>query len=290
MIRREGKKSTFFILGFLVFANILAWFVVFDFSEAEIVKVSFFDVGQGDAIFIETPQGHQILIDGGPGSKILGKLSQVMPFYDRSLDLLILTHPEKDHMEGLVEVLEKYQVDYVLWTGILRDTPEFEEWQKALQQENTEVKIAKAGQRIIASKAVFEILYPFESLKGQTFEDSNNTSIIAKLSFGQSDFLFAGDIYTSAEKELVEKGVGLESEVLKIAHHGSKTSTSSEFLEKVLPEIAVIQLSTNNPYGHPHQEVLERLQKYEVEVLRTDENGDIEIVSDGNNLKVKTKN
>lgn len=280
----ESKKPVFIILGFLLCANILTWIVVFEFFRSKILEVCFFDMGQGDAIFIETPQQHQILIDGGPGSRILEKLSQEMPFYDRSLDLVILTHPEKDHMEGLIEVLKNYEVDYVLWTGILRDTAEFQEWQMILAQEKTPTKIVQKGQRIIAGEAIFNILHPFENLKGKELEDSNNTSIVTKLSFGNNSFLFTGDIYQAVEKKIAEKGDDLSSDVLKVAHHGSKTSTSKEFLEKVLPGIAVIQAGRNNPYGHPHQEVLDRLRQYNVEILITGELGDIKIISNGNKI------
>lgn len=280
-----GKKSALFILGLLIFADVLAWIAVFEFTKPEALQVLFFDVGQGDAIFVETPQGHQILIDGGPGSIILEKLAQEMPFYDRSLDLVVLSHPEKDHMEGLIEVLENYRVDYILWTGVLRNTEVCQKWQKTLQETETRIKIAQEGQRIVAGKAVFTVLYPFESLEGQDLEDSNNTSIVAQLSFGQSDFLFTGDIYAFVEKELAEKEIPLGSEVLKVAHHGSKTSTTKEFLEKVLPEIAVIQAGKNNSYGHPHKEVLERLQEYNIEILRTDQLGNIKLISDGIHLK-----
>lgn len=279
----ERKSFLLGIFGFLFCLNVLAWIAVFEASEYSHLQVIFFDIGQGDAIFIVSPKGHQILIDGGPGSKILEKLAKEIPFYDRSLDLVILTHPEKDHMEGLIEVLKKYEVDYILWTGVVRDTSEFKAWQESLEKEKAQIRIAKAGQKITASKVVFDILHPFEKLEGREFKDSNNTSIVAKLSFGNNSFLFTGDIYNSGEKKLVERGDDLNSDVLKVSHHGSKSSSCEEFIEKVLPDIAVLQLGRKNPYGHPHQEVLERLEKYEIEILRTDESGDIKIVSDGNN-------
>lgn len=286
MIERKVPR---FIFGFLLGANVLVWAIVFWVSQSRPLKVVFFDVGQGDAIFIETPQLHQILIDGGPGSKILEKLSREMPFYDRSLDLVVLTHPEKDHMGGLIEVLKKYDVDYILWTGILRNTAEFREWQNSLQKEKAKIEIARAGQRVVASETRLDILHPFESLEGKEFKDSNDTSVVARLSFGKNSFLFTGDIYQSEERKLAERRSDLNSDVLKVAHHGSKTSTSEGFIEKVLPEIAIVQVGENNPYGHPHKEVLERLKKHDVLLLRTDEKGDIKIVSDGKYLDLKTE-
>lgn len=281
------KNLSFLILVLLSILNILAWLVVLDLSRLKPLEVVFFDVGQGDAIFIETPKRQQILIDGGPSSFILDKLSKEIPFYDHTIDLVILTHPERDHLVGLLEVLKRYKVENILWTGIIRDTPEFKEWQREILKEKANIKIAQAGQKIFASKAVLEILYPFENLAGQEFKDSNNTSIVSRLVFNENSFLFTGDIYTSVEKELLEKKNNLESDVLKVSHHGSKNSTSKEFIERVLPKIAVISVGKENSYGHPHQEVLEILKNYGIKIMRTDQNRDIKIISDGKEIKIK---
>ena len=134
---------------------------------------------------------------------------------------------------------------------------------------------------------VIEILYPFESLEGKTLGDSNNTSIIIRLVFGENSFLFTGDAYQSAERELIQREINIDSDVLKVGHHGSKTSSSEEFIKKVSPEIAVIPTGKDNPYGHPHPEVLETLDKYGIRILRTDLNGDIKILCDSQSLKLK---
>jgi competence protein ComEC len=311
------RNTRNFVLGVLVVLfslNILAWIAVFDLSKPQFLEVDFFDVGQGDAIFIETPSRQQILIDGGPDSKILEKLGKEMPFYDRTIDLVILTHPERDHLMGLLEVLKKYKVENILWTGIVRDTAEFKEWLKLIKKEKANIFITRAGQRIIFSMSpdlvdrYIEIFYPFENLEGQLFKDSNNTSIVAKLNFGENSFLFTGDAYQSVEEELIIrenscsnscKFATLDSDILKIAHHGSKTSSSEEFLKAVLPELAIISVGKNkdllpdcdnkerNYYGHPSCEVLERLKNFGINILRTDLDGDIKIFSDGENLKIK---
>lgn len=282
----ERKNLERGILGFLFCLNFFAWAAVLETSQRHFGKVTFFDVGQGDAIFIETSQAHQILIDGGPSGKILEKLSAEMPFYDRSLDLIILTHPEKDHMTGLIEVLKRYRVDYILWTGVKRNTSEYEEWKNALEKEKAPIRIARAGQKVRAAEAVFDILYPLEILEGTELKDSNNTSVVVRLSFGKTSFLFTGDIYQSGEKNLMAKRNDLSSDVLKLAHHGSKTSSSEEFLKRVLPAIAVAQAGKDNPYGHPHQEVLARLISIGSKILRTDEMGDIKIISDGERYSI----
>jgi len=285
-----GKNFSLVILNLLLALNILAWVVVFDLSKIQPLEVVFFDVGQGDSIFIETPKKQQILIDGGPGSAILEKLGKEMPFYDNTLDLIILTHPEKDHLNGLLEVLKRYKVENILWTGIIRDTPEWKLWERKILEEKANIKIACPLQKIIASKTVLEILYPFENLAGQEFEDSNETSIVSSLVFGENSFLFTGDIRKSEEKVLLEQRANLESDILKVSHHGSKTSNSKEFVEKVSPEIAVISLGKENSYGHPHQEVLDILEDYGIKILRTDEMGDIKIISDGKNIKYEVSN
>jgi len=281
----SNRNIIFSILGVLALANFLAWNIVFDLSSRNFLEVNFFDISQGDAIFIETPSKHQILIDGGPDSTILEKLSKEMPFWDRSIDLIILTHPERDHLVGLIEVLKKYQVENILWTGIIRDTAEYKEWLELIRKEKAGIKIVKSGQKITMSPglAVMEILYPLENLEDREFKDSNNTSIVAKLVFGQNSFLFTGDIYKSVEKDFLDKMVDVNSNVLKVAHHGSKTSSSEEFIKEVSPEIAIISVGKGNSYGHPHKEVLDILTKYGIKILRTDENGDIKIISDGKN-------
>ena len=291
------RNPVFIVLGVLFGLNILAWIAVYDLSRAQGLEVTFFDVGQGDAIFIETPQGHQILIDGGPDDTIIKKLGKEMPFWDRTIDLIILTHPERDHLAGLLEVLNQYKVKNILWTGVLRDTAEFQEWQKLIKEERANVFIAKAGQQVVwdatpdslgSHPRRFQILYPFESLEGSKSQNSNDTSIIASLTFGETSFLFTGDTPKSIERLLLTRGKQqLDSEVLKVGHHGSKTSSAPEFIKEVSPEIAIISAGQDNSYGHPHPEVLETLEKYGITILRTDKDGDIKILCNSQSLKLK---
>lgn len=285
------KKPIFVIFALLIFSNILAWSVVRNLNEQKFLEVVFFDVGQGDAIFIEDHKGHQVLIDGGPDSTILEKLNQEMPFWDRSLDLIILTHPEKDHMSGLIEVLKRYDVEYVLWTGVIRDTSEYKKWKNILADKEIVIKTAKIGQKITLQSSdlyniFIEILYPLENLKGQEFKNNNNTSIVSRLVFNETSFLFPGDIYKSVENKLIDEDIYIDSDVLKISHHGSKTSTSENFIKEVSPQIAVIQVGKNNSYGHPREETLTNLEKFGIKILRTDKQGDIKIISNGKNIKI----
>lgn len=280
----RNKKLAWGILAGLVILNVVAWVVVWDLSQPSFLKVMFFDVGQGDSIFIETPERYQVLIDGGPDLTVLEKLAAQMLFYDRTLDLVVLTHPEKDHLFGLLEVLERYKIKNILWTGVVRDTAEWEEWVKLIKEEGAQIIIAQAGQRIILQKEpfiFFDVLNPSENLEDREFKDSNDTSIVVNLLFKDVSFLFTGDI-----TERVEKNLNVDSDILKVAHHGSKTSSSLEFLEKVSPKIAVISVGENR-YGHPTSEVLANLKQFNIEILITKELGDIKVISDGNSFKVK---
>jgi len=279
------KRSLAFLL-ILLLLNILSLFPVFYLSSARL-EVSFFDVGQGDSIFIETPEGHQVLIDGGPSySKITEKLSAEMPFWDKEIDLVILSHPESDHMTGLLSVLENYKVDNVLWTGIEKEGEKFEAWKRMVDEEGSNVYFAEAGEKVVLNDSVLEVINPEESLKGKVYDDSNDTAVVSKLSYGNSSFLFTGDISSKEEKKTLD--LDIKADVLKVAHHGSKYSTSSEFLEKVSPLVAVIQVGKNS-YGHPTSEVLTRLDNSGIKVLRNDLDGEIKIVSDGIDYKIITK-
>ncbi|MDD3728750.1 MAG: MBL fold metallo-hydrolase [Candidatus Pacebacteria bacterium] len=292
------NKKGLFVLLFLFLLNFFAWKEVFILNRPVFLEVDFFDVGQGDATFIKTPLNHRILIDGGPDSFILEKLSENIPFYDRTIDLIILTHPHSDHLRGLISVFESYDVKNLIWNGVIEDADDFRKWEKAIEgREN--VFIAKSGIRVRSGEVFFDILYPFQFLKGQSFKDSNNTSIVIRINHKENAFLFTGDNYKNIEFELIAlqkdcegkeslfcKNMTLNSNVLQAGHHGSKTSTSEEFLFAVSPQFVVISSGKNNSYGHPNQEVLANLNNFGISVLRTDELGDIKIVSDGKIIKV----
>jgi competence protein ComEC len=299
-----SKKIFLYSAAILLLLNFFAWKEVFSLCGPQLLKVDFLDVGQGDSIFIETPQKHQILIDGGPTSVVLQKLSERIPFWDKTIDLIILTHPESDHMQGLFSVLQRYNIDYVLWTGVEKTAPEYEKWISVLEQKQnintnflasiffgqtaTKVSSASAGTKIKAGNAEIDVLYPLENLEGQKLKASaNDTCVVAKLIYGKDSFLFTGDISSGTEKELANSYelASLKADVLKVAHHGSKYSTSDLFLENIKPEIAVISVGKNS-YGHPTPEVLQRLEKYDIQTLRTDQSGDINMVSDGNNINI----
>ncbi len=285
----KTKNFVFGIFIVLFCLNILAWLGVYELNRPKLLEVNFFDVGQGDSIFIVSPQLRQILIDGGPSSKVLEKLGENMPFWDRTIDLVILTHPDPDHLNGLVEVLKNYEIGLVAFNGARGTDPAFTEFENEISQKHIPTTILFKGKKILVGDKIYlEILAPLESFEGKEVKDFNSSSIVARLVYGQNELLFTGDTTKSIEKELAEKNINLASDVLKVAHHGSRTSTSEIFLEKVMPQIAVISVGKDNPYGHPHQEVLDILNKY-AKILRTDLEGDIKILCDSQSLKLKMR-
>jgi len=285
-----SKKIIISIAVFLFFLNIFCWREVFVLTSNHNLIVNFLDVGQGDSVFIQTPEDHQILIDGGPDSSVLKKLSLLMPFWDKSLDLVILTHPESDHMQGLLSVLQAYRVDYILWTGVERNTPEYNAWISVLKKQNelgTKIIIADSNQEIKAGDVLIDTLYPLENIEGKELKNTSNDScVVSKLIFGENSFLFTGDISSAAEKDLVDNKSDLHSDILKVAHHGSKYSSSDVFLSAVSPKVAVISVGAKNTYGHPTPEVLQRLEKSGIKALRTDISGDVKMISDGNIINI----
>ncbi len=284
-----SRKKTIF--GALLTLAILSWIAVFANAKTSELEVRFFDVGQGDAIFIELPNGRQILIDGGPDSKVVEKLNSTMPFWDRDIDMVIATHADADHITGLVPVLAHYDVDLIIWNGIEANTEIFKEWKEAVSGEGAEVLVGEYGTRINLSEiAFFEILWPLlrQDFAGQALPETNMSqndySVVVRFVYGEDSFLFTGDIERQSEYEIVQQTLNIESDILKIAHHGSKTSSSELFLEKVRPKIAVISVAKNNSYGHPYGAVLERLEKFGISIMRTDSQGDIVVSSNGYSL------
>ncbi len=250
------------------------------------LHVVFFDVGQGDAIFVQTPSGRQVLIDGGPGENaLLSQLGRQMPFWDRSLDMVILTHPDSDHITGLVPVLERYRVEAVVFREMGCENATCKRWRQLIEAEGAAVYRGEAGLRIALDEGLeMEVLHPGPDLPDS--EAFNENSVVVRLTYGELSILLTGDIEEAVEKELVRSDVPLASTVLKAAHHGSCSSTTPPFLEAVRPELAVISVGADNKFGHPCEDVLDRLA--DLPVYRTDEHGAVELISDGVKMWVET--
>ncbi len=269
-----------YLLTALFLVTVAIWYAVFFESRGGILMVAFLDVGQGDAIFIEAPNGNQVLIDGGAGRAVLRELSRVMPFYDRSIDVVLGTHTDKDHVGGLPAVFENFSVEFYIDPGLPDDSGFYQELLRDVAKEPAEKIIARRGMRInLGEGAELNILFPDRDVSGF---DANDASVIARLVYGDTAFLFTGDSPKKIENYVVSLyGDALRSDVLKAGHHGSKTSTSAAFLSAVSPDIAVVSAGEDNRYGHPHKEVTDAFAAAGVSVSRTDKDGTIIFKSDG---------
>jgi len=278
MFQKLKDKISHLILAGLLVAALFVWQAVLAEQAGENIKVIFFDVGQGSATLIDASNGNQVLIDGGPSDAILSKLGETLPYSDQRLELVILTHPDADHLNGLIEILKRYEVEKILETGIFDNSANYQVWQKIIKEKDIPVVFAQADQTIkVADNLVIKILHPFGLINGQDFKErTNDSSIVAKLFYGQNTLLLTGDAEIKVEDQLIFAGADLKSDILQVGHHGSKGSTGEEFLAAVAPQIAVIQAGLNNRYGHPHQETLGRLKN--IETWRTDLDKDVKFI------------
>lgn len=272
----------------LAVAAVLVWVAAFTASDGRLY-VYVLDVGQGDAILIS--KGHrQILVDGGPSAgKLASQLGDRMPFWDRTIELVVLTHPDDDHLVGLVEVLRRYHVEKVLVTDEAVDSDIYREWRKLIGQKEIEPSVAQAGQQVRMGKDVtLTVLNPSgsSSTVPATDGDRNDASIVLRLEYDRFTVLLTGDAGTAAEQLLLKENVRLRSTVLKVSHHGSRTASSAEFLSEVRPVFAAISVGADNRFGHPAPEVISRIEKIVGPdgVLLTSDGGAVEFITDGKKL------
>lgn len=276
------KHKTLYLVGLLAAVAILVWWAVFTLPDGK-THLVFFDVGQGDAIFVQSPSGHQVLVDGGPDpSVITSALGREMPFWDHSLDLIVLTHPNDDHLAGLLAVIQRYEVGQVVDTGFEEKSSAYTQWQRTIKEKGLLYHQARRGEEIDLGDGVrLSVLHP-----QYLTSDVNDSSVVLRLTAGPFNALLTGDLGEKGEKDLLASGLDLASVILKVPHHGGKDSLASGFLAAVHPETAVISVGKNNRYGHPFPSTLAQLSG--LEVLRTDEKGTIRIVTDGGTYTVST--
>lgn len=274
---KKFNKKNWLIIAVLGLAVFLIFFVR---VPDGLLHVYFLDVGQGDAEFIQAPNGNQILVDGGPDNKIMQELSRVMPFYDHSIDLVILTHPHADHVTGLDAVLKRYQVGQILENFVSYNTPEYAEWNRL--KSGFKVTEAKVGQKIDLGGGVsLAVLYPYQPGSKETWvRNPHDYMVVVKLTFGGESIVLAGDMEAKIEQQLIKGKEDLAAQFLKVGHHGSKTSTSESFLKKINPLAAFIEAGAKNRYGLPAPEILQRLEDFGIKYYRTDTDGATELILD----------
>lgn len=300
----------------------------------------FCDVGQGDAIYVRFPDGRDMLIDGGPNNKVLGCLGRNMPFWDRKINLVVLTHPQRDHLQGLIEVVNRFAVDHLVKSDVGNATEGYTKLIDAIARKRIPVRLLTQGQTITIGLTKLTVLWPSPeqitrmqltksdlAMPGQTFIEGgrvlgasatnvNDASIVFWLRYGSFDAILPGDADSRVEVGYRGMPLALRQsspqknsgqawqadegvEVLKVPHHGSKSGMTEAFLDWLFPastqgvtpgveRVAVISVGRNNSYGHPAPEILKRLKDKEIKILRTDEVGDIEVVSDGRGWETRT--
>lgn len=272
---QNQKKN--YLLYFAVFLFIsVALLFYFDWQNSH-RKFTFamLDVGQGDALFIESPSGKQILIDAGPNKKVLSELSKVMSPFDRSLDAIIITNPDADHIEGFLDILKNYKVGTVFESGTVSDSKTYESLENKIRDKKISDVLLKKGMRLnLGSGVALDVLFPDRDVSSW---DTNYGSIVARLSYGNTSVMLTGDAPAEIEKIILAENNSdnLKSMILKVAHHGSKYSSSREFLKAVAPKYSFISVGKNNKYNHPNQETLDVLSEFNTQILRTDLDGTI---------------
>ena len=286
-MRKVRENIRLYFLGLLFVLTAFIWYAVFHEDRKGMMTVAFLDIGQGDAIFIESPNGNQMLIDGGPPSGALSReIGKLMPFYDRSVDMIMVSNPDKDHLGGFVDLVNSYNVASVIEPGTVGASSEARALDKEIKGKKIRYFPARRGEKIIlGGGAYFEVLFPDRDVSSVS---TNDGSIVGRLVYGKTSIMFTGDAPQNVEKYLVAlDGTHLKSDVLKTGHHGSHTSSSEEFVGFISPTYAVISDGKGNSYGHPHKETLATLEKFGVKVLRTDQVGTVVMKSDGEKVVLK---
>ena len=272
-MKQEQKNPKKYWLIFFVLVLFICVFFLLSlelFKKDPKLTFAMLDVGQGDALFIESPTGKQILVDAGPPGAVMKELSNRMPLFDRTIDMIIITNPDADHIAGFLDVLKNYKVGSMLEPGTTNDSKTYENLERMIQEKNIPKSLAKAGMNIdMGGGAYLEILFPDRDVSSW---ERNDGSIIMKLVYGENSIMLTGDATVSTEQIILDKYPAefLDVDILKVGHHGSYTSTRDSFVKALSPKYALVSVGKDNTYGHPHIETMDTLNKLGAEILRTD--------------------
>lgn len=279
------KRGTLF-LSFLILCIFLGHFIeekpqeTLNDTQGNLV-VSYIDVGQGDSTFIEFPGGKTALIDAGETGQEDAVIDYLLERRCRKIDYVICTHPHSDHIGGMAAVIERFDIGEMYMPRAVHNSRAFENLLLTAEEKNLTVRVAKAGLVIEAEPGA---LMTFVAPCSDTYEELNDYSAAVRLTYQENAFLFTGDAEQLSEEEMLQSGMALSANVLKVGHHGSSSSSHKRFLEAVAPQFAVISCGAGNDYGHPHKAVLNRLKKMNVQLFRTDMDGTVVAVSDGKTI------
>lgn len=285
-IREYGKVS---LAAVFLFLCIVSLFGITLYVSPRNLVVSFLDIGQGDAILIQTPSGKNMIIDGGPSDIVLSKLGEKLSYFDNTIDVMVETHPDADHVTGLIPILENFVVKKIIVSPVLGKTGIFGDLAKHIDDEEAEVHTGAQGDTIDFHDGVTAtILYPSKNYKEKK-NDTNDASVSLVVQYGEETFLLTGDLPSVEEHNLLSAGVSKHITVYKAGHHGSKYSSSEQLLSFIEPEYSVISAGKDNKYGHPNSEALGRLERFSKEILSTIIRGTISFSTDGRLLEVETE-
>lgn len=277
-----------FFCGLLLCISLLSVSLIVRVVSVAKLEVTFLDIGQGDAILITTPSGKQMLVDGGATNKVLEELSKHVSYFDHSIDVVVATHPDADHVTGIIPTLEKYSVGVIILSPSEGHTAIYEDVRKHAEEEHADIHIGATGDVIdFGDGVVAKILYPSKNYVPKK-SDTNDASESIVIIYGDESFLLTGDLPSTREPDLISVGLPKNITVYKAGHHGSKYSSGEPLLTYMHPEYSVISAGKDNKYGHPNPEALLRLQKYSKEVVSTIEKGDITFSTNGTTIEMTT--
>lgn len=277
------RNRAFVVPVLLLILNVVIWATLAQATERQsgVLTVSFLDIGQGDSIYIEAPNGRQMIVDGGPNESLMSALPDVLVFGDKTIDVLVVTNPDADHYSGFIPLIESFEIGAIVESGTSSDTTLYDSFQQLITEKEIDHVEAYSGQKIILDEernVYLEILFPNTDVSSW---DSNDGSIVSKLVYGNTSVLLMGDSTKLAEGIVVSRNDLSGVDILKAGHHGSKTSTGLPLLEESKPSVVVISAGEDNRYGHPDEETIENLNEMGIPYLVTMDEGTITFISDG---------
>jgi competence protein ComEC len=284
VMRRHLVALVFVLTAFITASCNLSFGQNSPVSPEAPLTITFLDVGQADCIFVQAGT-KTLLIDAGTNDGSASLVSRLQQKGVHQIDVLIGTHPHEDHIGGMDTIIKNFAIGAIYLPDVTSTTPSFEDVLTAISDKGLKISIPRLFETLTLGQSTITFLAPNSS----SYDEINNYSIVTRLQFGNTSFLFSGDAQNHSEQEMLPGGFNLKSDVLKIGHHGSFSSTSPAFLAAVSPRYAVIFVAKDNDYGHPHQETLQKLSAAGVQVYRTDLNGDIVFRSDGSGLTIETQ-
>lgn len=271
------------VLGVVFITTFSFWFWT-NSNKLKNLEVSFLDVGQGDAILVHAPTGQRILIDTGDGADIARRLAANMPWLERRIDLLVITHPHDDHLGDFAEVIKYFNVGEVLYTGVTHTSPGYLNFLREIKDRKIPMKIVDHRQKItLGQDCYLDVLFPQESFVNAKVKNLNNTSIALKIIYKNTSILAMGDLEITELTKLAQ-AVDLSANILKVSHHGSRNGLNADLLAKINPQVAVIEVGEKNLFGHPDGGVIKLLERAKIKTYRTDVDGDVKMESDGERI------